>query len=63
MRPVAVSRCFVGPCSQRKGSENQWCSGKFRVGGTLRGLGAEPPAGSRGERFVQSSIEFRALTK
>ena len=26
----------------------QWCSGKFGAGGTLGGLGAEPPAGSRG---------------
>jgi len=42
----------------------QWCSGKFGAGGTLGGLGAEPPAGSRGKapgRGVRGAMKLKAF--
>ena len=40
---------YVEEHVQRTGvAIEQWYSGKFGAGGTLGGLGAEPPAGSRG---------------
>ena len=37
------------PSEAREARSDQWCSGKYGVGGTFRGLGAKHPAESRGQ--------------